>query len=132
MAFTLLAPSLKTRLYGLVVFTVVIILALVASGIYYYSNIDRANTTKAEFNRLITTLQDARIAEKTYLQFFSKEVKGQFEQLILDTGKAFDTVAQRSDEREIVKQLSTAKNLLGQYQQVFAEMGIAGHAKPWQ
>lgn len=122
MAFTLLAPSLKTRLYGLVVFTIVIILTLVVSGIYYYSNIDRANTTKAEFNRLITILQDARIAEKTYLQFFSKEVKGQFEQLTLDTGKAFDTVSQRSGEQEIVKQLATAKNLLGQYQLVFAEM----------
>ena len=102
MAFTLLAPSLKTRLYGLVVFTIVVILTLVVSGIYYYSNIDRANSTKAEFSRLITILQDARIAEKTYLQFFSKEVKGQFEQLILDTGKAIDTVAQRSDDQDIV------------------------------
>jgi len=122
MAFSLPALSLKTRLYGLVLFTIVIILTLVATGIHYYGNIDRANTTKAEFNRLITTLQDARIAEKTYLQFFTKEVKGQFEQLAVDTGKALDTATQKNGDQEITKQLATAKDLLGKYQQVFAEV----------
>ena len=122
MAFSLPALSLKTRLYGLVLFTIVIILTLVATGIHYYGNIDRANTTKAEFNRLITTLQDARIAEKTYLQFFTKEVKGQFEQLAEDTGKAVDAATQKSGDQEITKQLATAKDLLGKYQQVFAEV----------
>jgi len=122
MAFSLPALSLKTRLYGLVFFTIVIILTLVATGIHYYGNIDRANTTKAEFNRLITTLQDARIAEKTYLQFFTKEVKGQFEQLAVDTGKAVDAATQKNGDQEITKQLATAKDLLGKYQLVFAEV----------
>ena len=131
MAFTLLAPSLKTRLYGLVAFTIVIILTLVVSGIYYYSNIERANTTKAEFNRLITILQDARIAEKTYLQFFSGELRGQFEQLVLTTDKAFDAAVKGSDDQEIVRQLSTAKDLLGQYQQIFAQV-VATHGQQEQ
>ena len=131
MAFSLLAPSLKTRLYGLVAFTIVIILTLVVSGIYYYSNIERANTTKAEFNRLITILQDTRIAEKTYLQFFSGELKGHFEQLALTTDKAFDTAVKGSDDKEIVRQLSTAKNLLGQYQQIFAQV-VATHGQQEQ
>lgn len=122
MAFSLPALSLKTRLYGLVLFTIVIILTLVATGIHYYGNIDRANTTKAEFNRLITTLQDARIAEKTFLQFFTKEVKGEFEQLAVDTGKAVDAATQKSGDQEITKQLAAAKDLLGKYQQVFAEV----------
>jgi methyl-accepting chemotaxis protein len=122
MAFSLLAPSLKTRLYGLVLFTIVIILALVATGIHYYGNINQANTTKADFNRLISNLQDARIAEKTYLQFFSGEVKGQFEQLTRDTDKTLETVLKKSSEQEITKQLTAAKELLGRYQQVFAEV----------
>jgi len=122
MAFSLLAPSLKTRLYGLVLFTIVIILTLVATGIHYYGNINRANTTKADFNRLITLLQDARIAEKTYLQFFANEVKGQFEQLALDTGKAIEAASRESSDQEIAKQLTAAKELLGRYQQVFAEV----------
>ena len=122
MAFSLLAPSLKTRLYGLVVFTIVIILTLVATGIHYYGNINRANITKAEFNRLITLLQDARIAEKTYLQFFANEVKGQFEQLALDTGKAVEAAAQKGGDPEIAKQLAAAKDLVDGYQKVFAEV----------
>ena len=122
MAFSLLAPSIKTRLYGLVLFTIVIILALVATGIHYYGNISQANTTKSDFNRLISSLQDARIAEKTYLQFFTGEVKGQFEQLVLDTNKALDAVAQKSSDQEIAKQLTSAKGLISQYQQMFAEV----------
>jgi methyl-accepting chemotaxis protein len=122
MAFSLFAPSLKTRLYGLVLFTIIIILALVATGIHYYGNISQANTTKADFNRLISYLQDARIAEKTYLQFFSGEVKGQFEQLTLDSTKALDAVTLKSSDQEITKQLASVKGLLGQYQQVFAEV----------
>lgn len=122
MAFSLLAPSLRTRLYGLVLFTIVIILTLVATGIHYYGNISQANTTKSDFNRLISSLQDARVAEKTYLQFFSGEVKGQFEQLVLDTNKALDAVAQKSSDQEIAKQLTSAKGLISQYQQMFAEV----------
>ncbi len=122
MAFSLLAPSLKTRLYGLVLLATVIILALVATGIHYYGNISQANTTKFDFNRLIGSLQDARIAEKTYLQFFSAEVKSQFEQLILDTDKALEAVARKSRDQEIGTQLTAAKELLGRYRQIFAEV----------
>ncbi|MGD9947893.1 MAG: methyl-accepting chemotaxis protein [Desulfobulbus sp.] len=122
MAFSLLTPSLKSRLYGLVLFTIVIILSLVATGIHYYGNINQANTTKFDFNRLIGNLQDARIAEKTYLQFFSGEVMGQFEQLILDTNKTLDAVSQESRDQEIAKQLTDAKGLLQKYQQMFAEV----------
>ena len=122
MTFSLLAQSLKARLYGLVLFAIVIILVLVGTGIHYYGNINKANTTKADFNRLITILQDARIAEKTYLQFFSEEMKGQFEQLAIDTGKAFDTLSQKISDQEITKHFSSARDLFGQYQTVFSEM----------
>lgn len=122
MAFSLQTPSLKSRLYGLVFFTIVIILSLVATGIHYYGNISQANTTKFDFNRLIGNLQDARIAEKTYLQFFSGEVKGQFEQLILDTNTALDAVSQESSDQEITKQLTNAKGLLEEYRQMFGEV----------
>jgi methyl-accepting chemotaxis protein len=122
MAFTLLAPSLKTRLYGLVLFTIVIILTLVATGIRYYGNINQANSTKADFNRLINLMQDTRIAEKTYLQFYATEVKEQFEKLVLDSGKALAEASKNSDDQEITKQLTTAKDVVGRYQQVFAEL----------
>jgi hypothetical protein len=57
------AQSLKAKLYGLVFFAIVIILVLVGTGVRYYGNINQANMTKADFNKLITILQDARIAE---------------------------------------------------------------------
>ncbi len=131
MAFSLLAPSLKTRLYGSFFFTIVIILTLVATGIGYYGNINQANATKADFNRLITLMQDARIAEKTYLQFFAHEVKGQFEQLVLDSDKAILAASQNSNDQEIAKQLASARELVGRYQQVFTEL-VKAHTQQEQ
>ncbi|MBV5318027.1 MAG: methyl-accepting chemotaxis protein [Desulfobulbaceae bacterium] len=122
MTLSFFAQSLKTKLYGLVLFGVVIIAVLVGTGIHYYGNINKANTTKADFNRLITILQDTRIAEKTYLQFFSEEMKGKFEQLGVDTGQAFETVSKKNSDPEIAKHLSSAKDLFGQYQQIFREV----------
>jgi len=122
MTFSFFAQSLKTKLYGLVLFGVVIIVMLVGTGVHYYGNINKANATKADFNRLINMLDDARIAEKTYLQFFAEEVKGKFEQLGVDTGKAFEAVTKKNSDPEIAKQLTSAKELLGQYQQVFKEV----------
>ncbi len=122
MTFSLLAQSLKARLYGLVLFAIVIILVLVGTGIHYYGNINKANTTKADFNRLITILQDARIAEKTYLQFFSEEMKSQFEQLSQDIDKTFAPLSQKNSDQEITKHFSSARALFSQYQQVFSEM----------
>jgi len=122
MTLSFIAHSLKTKLYGLVLFAILIILVLVGTGIHYYGNIHKANTTKADFNHLITVLQDARIAEKTYLQFFSEEMKGKFEQLATDTGKSFDTVSQKNSNEEISKHLSSARELFGQYQLVFKEV----------
>ena len=122
MKSSLLAQSLKTKLYGLVFFAIVIILVLVGTGIHYYGNINKANATKADFNKLIIILQDARIAEKTYLQFFSAEMKGQFEQLAIDTGKAFASVSRSISDPAITNSFSTARDLFGQYQQVFGEV----------
>ena len=107
MTLSFFAQSLKTKLYGLVLFGVVIIVVLVGTGIHYYGNINKANATKADFNRLINMLDDARIAEKTYLQFFAEEVKGKFEQLGGDTGKAFETVTKKNSDPEIAKQLTS-------------------------
>jgi len=122
MTLSIIAQSLKTKLYGLVLFAILIILVLVGTGIHYYGNINKANATKADFNQLITILQDARIAEKTYLQFFSDEMKGKFEQLAGDTGKSFDTVSKKTANEESSKHLSSAKELFGQYQLVFKEV----------
>ncbi len=116
------AQSLKTKLYGLVFFAIVIILVLVGTGVRYYGNINKANATKADFNRLITILQDARIAEKTYLQFFTGEMKGQFEQLAVETGKSFESVSKKISDQEIIKSFSSSRDLFGQYQQVFGEV----------
>ena len=122
MKFSLIAQSLKAKLYGLVFFAIVIILVLVGTGIHYYGNINKANATKADFNNLITFLQDARIAEKTYLQFFSGETEKQFAQIVIETGKSFESVSRKISDQEITKSFSAARALFGQYQQVFSEV----------
>ncbi len=122
MTFSLFVQSLKARLYGLVLFAIVIILILVGTGTHYYSNISKANMTKADFNRLITILQDARIAEKTYLQFFSEEMKSRFEQFAIDTAQAFEAVSRKNNDQAVKKHFSSAQDLFNRYRETFSEV----------
>lgn len=116
------ARSLKFKLYGLVVFAMLIILMLVGTGTHYYGTINKANTTKADYNGLITMLQEARVAEKTYLQFFSEEMRKQFEQLAADTTKSFETLAGNNTDSAITTLFVSIKDMFGQYQQAFTEV----------
>ncbi len=117
-----ITKSLKTKLYGFVLLAIFMIVALIGTGAYYYGNIEQANITKGDVNKLVQRLQDTRVAEKTYLQFFSNDLKDQFNVLARQTLTAFGAVAKQSDSQEIKQNLNRANELFESYEKLFNEM----------
>ncbi len=115
-----LMGTLKVKLYGFVLLAVFMIVALVGTGLFYYRNIDKANDTKADFNQLVKQLQDARVAEKTYLQFFTDDLSKQFLSQAKQTDQVFNTVIKSASSDAVKSNLAKAEKLFGQYKKVFA------------
>jgi hypothetical protein len=108
-----LAHSLKFKLYGFVFLAIFLVFALVGAGIHYYRNIEEANNTKADFNQLVKKMQDTRGAEKTYLQFFTPELKDQFGDFVHKTEAAFATVNDKRNTAQVMQHLASAQDLIG-------------------
>ena len=123
-----LRKSLKVKLYGFVMLAMLLVLALVGSGAYYYGNIREANATKADFNRVVKDLLDTRIAEKTFLQYFTPELHDRFEGLAQETTDIVNQIHARNVLGDVKQKLSAAHGLLQEYIRCFNEVA-ALHAE---
>ncbi len=122
MKFNYLNKSLKFKLYGFVLLATVLVLALVGTGIHYYSNIDQLNTGRMELNQVVQLLQDTRVAEKTYLQFYTDELRNQFEVLAEQTTAALAALSDTADNQDIQDNLKAALDLFGRYRLLHHDM----------
>ncbi len=117
-----LMSTLKVKLYGFVFLAIFMIVALVGTGLYYYRNIDKANATKADFNQLVKQLQDTRVTEKTYLQFFTDELSRQFYTQAEQTDTVLNTVIKNATSEAVKENLAQVEKLFGQYKAVFTSV----------
>jgi methyl-accepting chemotaxis protein len=76
--------DLKKKLFGFVGMASLLILAVLGLGIFSYSNIETANFLKDDVHRIIEKALDIRVAEKTYLQFQTPELKTNFDKKVND------------------------------------------------
>jgi methyl-accepting chemotaxis protein len=123
-----LAKSLQFKLYGFVLLATVLVLALVGTGIYYYSNIDQMNTGRMELNRVVQLLQDTRVAEKSYLQFYTAELQAHFVVLADETESGLSELSKNITHPEIHQNLTSARDLFGRYRALLMDMA-ALHAE---
>ena len=70
--------SLNKKLFGFVALTSFLVLAALGVGFYYYSHIEQANLMKENVGKTVEKTPVTRGAEKTYLQFFTAELKSEF------------------------------------------------------
>ncbi|MCP4341534.1 MAG: methyl-accepting chemotaxis protein, partial [Desulfobulbaceae bacterium] len=117
-----LTRGLKPKLYGFVLLAILLVFTLIVTGVYYYSSIEKANSTKADFNHLVKKLQDTRVVEKTYLQFFTSELKDQFGDFAQKTDQSFTTVSTITTRPKVKENLSSAEELFSNYKTLFAEL----------
>ncbi|MFH0725576.1 MAG: methyl-accepting chemotaxis protein [Pseudomonadota bacterium] len=76
--------SLKKKLFGFVGMASLLMLAVIGLGVFTYSNIETANFMKDDVHRIIKNALDIRVAEKTYLQFQTPELKENFDKKVND------------------------------------------------
>ncbi len=113
--------SLKIKLYAFVIVGTILVFLLIGTGSYYYSNIEDANQTKDNFSRIVVQVQDSRLAEKTYQQFFTAELKKKFDQVAGDTETAFKSVLNELSNNDIKSKLSDTRDVFTGYKKLFRE-----------
>ncbi len=113
--------SLKIKLYAFVIVGTILVFLLIGTGSYYYSNIEDANQTKDNFSRIVLQVQDSRLAEKTYQQFFAVELKKKFDQVAGDTETAFKSVLNELSNNDIKSKLSDTRDVFTGYKKLFRE-----------
>ena len=78
--------NLKSKLFGLVGIGVVLVLSVVAVGVFFYSRIETAKLLKDDVQRIVQKVLGTGIAEKTYLQFYTPDLRQHFNDMADDTG----------------------------------------------
>lgn len=111
--------SLKIKLYAFVVVGTILIFLLIGTGSYYYDNIDDANLTKDTFSRIVVQVQDSRLAEKTFLQFYTTQLKDRFNKVADGADALFKAVLNELNNNEMETKLSDARDSFMEYRKVF-------------
>lgn len=114
--------SLNKKLFGFVGVASLLVLAAVGVGAFYYSNIERADLLKEAVNRIVEKALVTRVAEKTYLQFFTPELKTQFDKMAQDVTKEIGSVQQTSTDEAWKKQIAGIGTESERYQKQFEEL----------
>ncbi len=125
MSISRLAHSLKFKLYGFVVLAILLVFSLIGTGAHYYGKIEEANDTKTFFNQLVNIVLETRVTEKTYLQFFTGELKIQFGEFLKKAEESFSACNRRKNCLEALEHLASAQQLITSYRQFFDEFSAA-------
>jgi methyl-accepting chemotaxis protein len=114
--------SLNKKLYGFV--GVVSLLALVAVGVgaFYYSNIEHATRVKEDVSKIVEKLLDTRVTEKTYLQFYTAELKKQFDEMSKGFGEQVRNVDQATGNEAWKKHIASIGSDFERYRGLFNEL----------
>ena len=118
--------SLNKKLYGFVGIASFLVLAVVGTGVFYYSRTEVANLIKNDVNTIVEKVLATRVTEKTYLQFYTAELKKQFDEMTRDVNINVNALKQKKIDGGLAY-----INIIGakfdQYQKLFDELvGVHG------
>lgn len=118
--------SLNKKLYGFVGIASFLVLAVVGAGVFYYSRTEVANLIKNDVNTIVEKVLATRVTEKTYLQFYTAELKKQFDEMTRDVNTNVNALKQKKIDGGLAH-----INIIGakfdQYQKLFDELvGVHG------
>ncbi|MBV5280435.1 MAG: hypothetical protein J0651_04110, partial [Actinobacteria bacterium] len=118
--------SLSKKLYGFVGIASFLVLAVVGTGAFYYSRTEVANLTKNDVNTIVEKVLATRVTEKTYLQFYTAELKKQFDEMIRDVNINVNALKQKKIDGGLAH-INTIGAKFDQYQKLFNELvGVHG------
>jgi methyl-accepting chemotaxis protein len=111
--------KLKGKLFCLVGNAILLALAIVGIGLFYYSQIESANSIKEEINKISQKVAEARVTEKVYLQFFATETKKQFDTLVKDINTELKNLKEKTSDESWLNQINAISNQFQQYHGLF-------------
>jgi methyl-accepting chemotaxis protein len=114
--------TLNKKLYGFVGVVSLLALAAVAVGTFYYSDIERATRVKEDVSRIVEKLLDTRVTEKTYLQFYTADLKKQFDEMSKGVGEQVRNVDQATVNEAWKKHIASIGNDFERYRGLFNEL----------
>ncbi len=111
--------SIRAKLIGVVALSLLLIAAVLGATWLYYGRIARANALKQDVYAIAQKVLDARVAEKTYLQFNKPEYRDQLLAAVRDAGQAIHDVQGRVTDARISASLDTLARNVTEYQSLF-------------
>ncbi|MBI5589887.1 MAG: chemotaxis protein [Deltaproteobacteria bacterium] len=114
--------SLNKKLYGFVGIASFLVLAVVGIGVFYYSRIEVANLLKNDVNTIIEKVLATRVAEKTYLQFYTAELKKQFDEMTQDVNIHVNALKQKKIDGAWTTHINAIGTEFDRYQKSFDEL----------
>jgi len=119
--------SLNKKLYGFVGIASFLVLAVVGTGVFYFSRIEVANLLKNDVNTVVEKVLATRVAEKTYLQFQTAELKKQFDEMTRDVNLHVNALKQNKIDGAWITHINTIGTEFDKYQKMFIELdGVHG------
>ena len=118
--------SLNKKLYGFVGIASFLVLAVVGTGVFYYSRTEVANLIKDDVNTIVEKVLATRVTEKTYLQFYTAELKKQFDEMTRDVNIDVNALKQKKIDGGLAH-INIIGTKFDQYQKLFDELvGVHG------
>jgi methyl-accepting chemotaxis protein len=114
--------SLNKKLYGFVGIASCLVLAVVGIGIFYYSRIEIANLLKDDVNTIVEKVLATRVTEKTYLQFYTSDLKKQFDEMTLGVNNHLNALKQKKIDGAWTTIINTIGTEFDRYQKLFDEL----------
>jgi len=114
--------SLNKKLYGFVGIASCLVLAVVGIGIFYYSRIEIASLLKDDVNTIVEKVLAARVTEKTYLQFYTADLKKQFDEMTQDVNNHLNALKQKKIDDAWTAIINTMGSEFDRYQKLFNEL----------
>jgi methyl-accepting chemotaxis protein len=125
----MLHVNLSKKLFGLVGIASVLMMAVLGVGVSSYSHIERSNVFKDHVHRIVKKVQTTRLAEKTYLQFHTPELKQRFDGMaqeaakpMQDAGIQMGKIAQGGMDEAWMDRIASIGNEFKAYRALFDEL----------
>lgn len=114
--------SLSKKLFAFVGLASFLVLAVSGAGSFYYSRIETANLLKDDVNTIVEKVLTARVIEKTYLQFFSPEMKKQFNEKTQDVKTHVINLKAKKIDNAWMTYINTIGSEFEEYRKLFDEI----------
>jgi methyl-accepting chemotaxis protein len=120
--------GLKGKLFCLVGLAIFLAVAIVSNGVFYYLQIEVANSLKEDVNKITQQVLEARVTEKVFLQFYTAEAKKEFDKDVQGVDVGLKNLQGKNVEVGWMTQLTSIGDQFQQYRKLFNEF-VATHTQ---